>query len=302
MKIPYSFKKCSKCGGWLVSSSINFSRQKNGKYGLTSKCKKCKKRYYEENKKKINDKSKVYYKNNKEKIKKQTKEYYENNKDKVNKQKKIYYEKHKNEKREYDKIYRENHKEEIREYKKEYNQIHKEKVRKNNQKYYLNNKERIDEYQRKYRLDNKEKLKEYNKQYRINNKDILKLKKKEYNSTPKAQALMFNFHAIRRYKEESLGEGVNEEQWKEMMDFFDWKCAYSDESISDKKNRSIDHIVPLNKGGEHEVWNCVPMKKSYNSSKYTRDMLEWYKEQEFFSEERLQKIYEWMKYAKNKWD
>ena len=48
MKIPYSFKKCSKCGGWLVSSAINFSRQKNGKYGLTSKCKKCKKRYYEE--------------------------------------------------------------------------------------------------------------------------------------------------------------------------------------------------------------------------------------------------------------
>ena len=84
------------------------------------------------------------------------------------------------------------------------------------------------------------------------------------------------------------------------MKFFNWKCAYSGEPLNNK-NRTIDHIKPLNKGGEHEVWNCVPMFANYNFSKNAKDMLEWYKEQEFYSEERLQKIYEWQKYSYEKW-
>lgn len=84
-----------------------------------------------------------------------------------------------------------------------------------------------------------------------------------------------------------------------MMKFFNWRCAYSGEMLGD--NRTIDHIVPLSKGGEHEIWNCVPMNKGYNSSKHTSDMLEWYRNQSFYSEERLNKIYEWIEYAKDKW-
>lgn len=44
------------------------------------------------------------------------------------------------------------------------------------------------------------------------------------------------------------------------------------------------------------------MCKSYNSSKHTKDMLNWYIQQEFFLEERLNKIYEWIEYAKNKYN
>ena len=86
-----------------------------------------------------------------------------------------------------------------------------------------------------------------------------------------------------------------------MMEFFDWKCAYSGVVLS-KNNRSVDHITSLNKGGEHEIWNCVPMLINYNSSKQNKDMFEWYIEQDFFSEERLNKIYEWIEYAKNKYN
>ena len=41
MNIPYIFKKCTKCGEWLVANNINFYKQKKGKYGFSSKCKKC---------------------------------------------------------------------------------------------------------------------------------------------------------------------------------------------------------------------------------------------------------------------
>ena len=57
MNIPYVFKRCSKCGEWLVASKVNFYKNKLGKYGLKSKCKKCiaeqHKQYYDDNKNKI---------------------------------------------------------------------------------------------------------------------------------------------------------------------------------------------------------------------------------------------------------
>ena len=111
---------------------------------------------------------------------------------------------------------------------------------------------------------------------------------------------VFNQRINRRIKSKNQGNGITKKQWYEMMKFFDWKCAYSGESL-DKNNRTIDHIIPLDKGGENEVWNLVPMLKLYNCSKYTKNMEEWYKEQEFYSEERLNKIYEWVEYAKNKY-
>ena len=44
------------------------------------------------------------------------------------------------------------------------------------------------------------------------------------------------------------------------------------------------------------------MYKNYNSSKNKRiNVINWYKEQEYFNEERLNKIIEWQKYAYKKW-
>ena len=85
------------------------------------------------------------------------------------------------------------------------------------------------------------------------------------------------------------------------MLFFDNCCAYSGKVLKDNINYSIDHIVPLSKGGDNLIYNLVPMDKNYNSSKGIKDMLKWYQQQEFYSEERLNKIYEWIEYAKNKW-
>ena len=52
MNIPYVFKRCTKCGEWLVASTYNFNKMKNGKYGLQPKCNKCRKEYRNANKEK----------------------------------------------------------------------------------------------------------------------------------------------------------------------------------------------------------------------------------------------------------
>jgi 5-methylcytosine-specific restriction endonuclease McrA len=180
-----------------------------------------------------------------------------------------------------EKIYREEKKEEKREYNKQYYQEHK----KESSEYYQKHKEEISEYNKQYREEHKEYYIEYMKEYREENPYI-----------------QFNSNNKRRQLEENQGDGITKEQWYEMMCFFDWKCAYSGEYIGgDNNNRTIDHIIPISKGGEHEVWNCVPMYANYNFSKQTSDMEDWYRQQPYFSEERLLKIYAWCEYAYKKW-
>lgn len=114
--------------------------------------------------------------------------------------------------------------------------------------------------------------------------------------------MRFNAHNKRRHKEATQGTGVTPDQWLELMSFFDFRCAYSGEYIGGNSfNRTIDHIVPLDSGGDNMIWNCVPMTRSLNSSKQDKDMLEWYKEQDCYSEARLAKIYKWQEYARKKW-
>ena len=200
------------------------------------------------------------------------KEYYNNNKDK----KKLYYE---------------NNKEYIKE---------RERVQK--KEYYKRNKIKIDEYNKKYYEDNKEERLEYGRLWRENNKEYIRKYQNEYvKNNPEK---MFNKSNKRRNKLNNQGRGITKEQWKEMMNFFDWKCAYSGEKMESNKTtngRTIDHIVALDSNGENEIWNCVPMKRGYNTSKSTKNMLEWYLQQEYFDIYRLTKIYEWRIYAYEKW-
>ena len=172
--------------------------------------------------------------------------------------------------KECDKIYREENKEFILLKQKEWRDNNKEIKRELNKKYYQEHKEELCEYHKKWRENNPEKV--------------------------------FNYHNERRNKLENQGNGITQEQWYEMMEFFDWKCAYSGEKLGgDSDKRTIDHIVALDNGGEHEIWNLVPMYQPYNSGKKNNNMLDWYLQQEYFDIDRLTKIYEWRIYAYWKW-
>ena len=237
MNIPYVFKKCSKCGEWLVANSVNFGKG-NCRYGLYSYCKQCMKKY---NNSDIGRKRHIRY--NKSEKCKQTKSAYKKS----------------------------------------------DKGRQQDHDYYVQHKEQITQYYKQWSKTNEQQLKQYRQQYY---------------QTPQGQVSLFNNTAKRRQRKEEQGAGLTKEQWLEMMQFFDFKCAYSGIYIGGKENkgiRSIDHIIPLVKGGAHEVWNCVPMFASYNKSKQDKDIMEWYTAQDFYSKERLDKIYEWQQYAYNKW-
>ena len=165
MNIPYVMKKCSKCGRWLVASTDNFYKNKTGKYGLRSKCKKCM----------------------------------------INQQK-------------------------------QYNQYNKKAL----------------ERQKQYYKDNKEKRIEYQKQYYEANKEKVLEQQKQYKKSPQGRAVNFNSNNKRRHKKETQGTGVTGEQWLEMMQYFDFRCAYTGERLTDK-TRTVDHIVHIDDGGDDKV-------------------------------------------------
>ena len=197
------------------------------------------------------------------------------------------------------------------EYSKQWYQGNKEYFQEHSKQWYQDNKEHKQEYSKKYYQDNKEYIKqwyqdnkeyyqEYHKQYYQDNKEHKQEYSKKYSKTPQGQVVKFNSRCRRRAKEAALGNGITKEQYKECLNYFGWKCAYSGKPLN-KGNRSLDHITPLNSGGENEIWNLVPMYIKYNSSKQDKEMIEWYKEQPFYSEDRLKKIYEWQEYAYNKY-
>ena len=147
---------------------------------------------------------------------------------------------------------------------------------------------------KEYRENNKDKVQQYNTEHREQKKEYSRKYRKEH------PEIDFNCRTRRRQKEETQGQGITKDQWIECMEFFEWKCAYSGEKLT-KQNRTLDHITSLNKNGENEIWNLVPMKVNYNSSKQDKEMLSWYKGQEYYNEERLDKIIEWYVYAFNKY-
>ena len=104
----------------------------------------------------------------------------------------------------------------------------------------------------------------------------------------------------KRREWEKQGNGFTDIQWGSCLQFFNYECAYSGKPL-DGQDVEVEHIVALANGGVHEIWNICPAIAKYNSSKKDKDMLEWYTQQEFYSKERLQRIYEWQQYAYNKW-
>lgn len=287
MKCPFAIKQCPRCKRLLVANIKNFNKQKNGKYGLHAWCRKCQIKYDKERReirKRIEENGNPFNNIDINKVWNHCpfviqvctmcerilvaneNNFYKGRNEKLGL--KTYCKKCA---KKYDKKRYKNNKKEI---------LDKCKER------YENNKDKILKRCKQYREEHKEEIREYEKQWVKDNPNKL-----------------FNKYAKRKIKEENQGSGITKEQWYEMMTFFNWSCAYSGEYLGgDNKNRTIDHIVPLDKGGEHEVWNCVPMCKNYNCSKRASDMFEWYQQQPFFSEERLTKIYIWIEYAYNKWN
>jgi len=69
---------------------------------------------------------------------------------------------------------------------------------------------------------------------------------------------------------------------------WDCKCGYCGEEAT-----SLDHIIPRFKSGSSNRNNLIPACRRCNTNKASAKMEDWYRQQEYFSEEQLKRIQTW---------
>jgi 5-methylcytosine-specific restriction endonuclease McrA len=79
---------------------------------------------------------------------------------------------------------------------------------------------------------------------------------------------------------------------------YNGECAY----CGSKVNLTLDHFIPLTKGGSDVQGNLLPACLSCNSGKRDRDVIEWYKKQPFFDKKRLKQILKILGKTENNYD
>jgi len=95
----------------------------------------------------------------------------------------------------------------------------------------------------------------------------------------------------RKSNKRNTVHNYNQEMWLKTLQYFQNECAY----CGGGENIQQDHIIPLNKKGDNTINNIIPACSNCNSHKQDRDMVEWYKETNYYNGDRLNRIKDWAK-------
>jgi hypothetical protein len=99
----------------------------------------------------------------------------------------------------------------------------------------------------------------------------------------------------KQYSENHRIHDISTKEWNDCLKVFDYKCAYCGISQDDAKEKYGHQLHKEHKDydGYNDLRNAVPACRRCNDKKLRKDMEVWFREQSFFSEERLQKIEWW---------
>jgi hypothetical protein len=113
-----------------------------------------------------------------------------------------------------------------------------------------------------------------------------------------------NKDKLREYRlnrEQNKTHTISKKEWESCKEYFNNTCAYCGLPIDKHYNmyrgemKLTDfHKEHVNHEGSNDLSNCIPSCKSCNSSKGTLVLEEWYARQDFYNDERLDKIYRWL--------
>jgi len=92
-----------------------------------------------------------------------------------------------------------------------------------------------------------------------------------YDAQPERVAARFGANCRRRAND-SFELPPNE--WCKLMNEYHWECFYCGDHLSEK-NRTVDHVIPIIKGGNSEYKNLIPSCGICNRKKGTKDFIRW---------------------------
>lgn len=199
-----------------------------------------------------------WYQNHREAVSIEGKLHHEKNREKDNARSNLYYEGHKEEARIKSAQYRAEHKGEIKSRSKQYSEANKEKIRAKALAYNRAHPEVHRSADHKYSLSHKDQLQAKQRAWQQTHPEIVQVR----NARRKAL----------KYGNTPIGEMLTEAQWRGILDQFNYSCAYCGRKM---ERLTIDHIIPLSKGGPDSLRNVVPCCPRCNSAKRNKGLLEW---------------------------
>ena len=148
---------------------------------------------------------------------------------------------------------------------KAYYKANKEKILARKKAYYKANKEKVNAVQKAYNLANKEKIAAKNKAWYLKNKEIHAVRKKAYKLANKEKIEIHNTErrALRLKIEAKMTE-ADKKNYKALVKIRD------DATKLFGYKWSIEHIIPLSKGGTNAIDNLEVTPLSWNVGKGNR--------------------------------
>ena len=149
-----------------------------------------------------------------------------------------------------------------------------ETVKKINSKYRQNNTEKLKERHDEWYKKNREYRLSQKKQYRSEHREELNEKVKDwYKKNPHKYS---EYSGRRRARLTAADRRkISSKDWDSVLFHYRNCCAY----CGSNKDLTMDHVVPLYRGGRHSIGNLVPACMSCNISKGTKLIVEWRKTQ-----------------------
>jgi 5-methylcytosine-specific restriction endonuclease McrA len=149
-------------------------------------------------------------------------------------------------------IYQKEHRSEQYEHLKKWRKNNPEKVREAGRRQYAENVEHRRAVKNAWKLQNPESIKNASERYRLNH--LPKMAEKSHKRRARLR-----------------GNGVFQVTEKELIRLYASPCAH----CGAIENVTIDHVIPVARGGRHSIGNLQPLCLSCNSSKNARTMAEW---------------------------
>lgn len=237
----HNSKTCNKCK--QILSLENFGKHSYTSDGLRSWCKVCN-----------IESSKKYRQNNQEKVRETKRNWVNKNKDKKAAWDKAYYEKNKEKISSYHKKWRKENADYVRETTKQYREANKEKKAAGDRRWAQANKDKVNENSRRYRQRHPEKQNEIHRNYNKRNPEVWRT-------------------IAQNRRTRKLENGIFLVTTKDIKRILNKPCAY----CGSKDRLTLDHIIPISRGGRHSIGNLLSACKSCNSKKHNKFITEWEK-------------------------
>lgn len=232
------YKICTVCSE--KKPLAEFHKRKEVKDGHRSACKICQARQaqkrYELNREHIIEQTNQYYRENKE----QRQHYLHENKGQISERRKQHY--------------REN-KEELCECQKQYRRKNKERTSERDKQYYRENREQKCEQKKQY--------------YRENKKEICKYQK-EYRQSEKGRIASAAVRHRRRSCEAASEVSLTAKQFQRILKNQRYMCNMCGKKFTKSRPPTMDHIIPVSKGGGLTSSNVQVLCKSCNCKKQAK--------------------------------